>query len=98
MIDQEAAKEPDQAGARLERDIAQIWQDVLGIPSIGIQEDFFDLGGHSLLALEVVSRVRTALGVPAFPVELNATPTIASMSGAILNTLRDAAGKGPEGL
>lgn len=42
----------------MEREIAGIWQDVLGIADVGIHDNFFELGGHSLLATQVVSRIR----------------------------------------
>ncbi len=44
-----------------ERLLAQLWQEVLGVDRVGIDDDFFDLGGHSLLATRVVSRLRRAL-------------------------------------
>ncbi|MBV1921091.1 MAG: amino acid adenylation domain-containing protein, partial [Pseudomonadales bacterium] len=37
--------------------LIDIWQSVLGVPAIGIKQDFFQLGGHSLLATQVVARV-----------------------------------------
>ncbi|HEX7772055.1 MAG TPA: amino acid adenylation domain-containing protein, partial [Pyrinomonadaceae bacterium] len=40
-----------------------IWEEVLGVERVGINENFFELGGHSLLATKVVSRVRQVLGV-----------------------------------
>jgi len=43
--------------------IAEIWQEVLGIHEIGIDDNFFALGGHSLLATGVLSRIRSTLGV-----------------------------------
>ena len=46
----------------LERRLCEIWEEVLGVPRLGIADSFFELGGHSLLATRVVSLVRSALG------------------------------------
>ncbi len=46
-----------------ERRIAQIWQDVLGVAEVNLEDDFFELGGHSLLAVRVLSRLRETLQV-----------------------------------
>ncbi|MER7444431.1 non-ribosomal peptide synthetase/MFS transporter [Micromonospora avicenniae] len=43
-----------------ERLLAAIWSEVLGVPTLGIDDDFFDLGGHSMLATQVVAKVRKA--------------------------------------
>ncbi|WP_224242635.1 non-ribosomal peptide synthetase [Hyalangium gracile] len=47
----------------LERTIARIFEEVLGVERIGARDDFFLLGGHSLLATQVVSRLREAVGL-----------------------------------
>jgi acyl carrier protein len=47
----------------LERRICEIWEELLGVERAGIEDNFFDLGGHSLMATQVVSRVRSALGL-----------------------------------
>ncbi|MER5337801.1 amino acid adenylation domain-containing protein [Micromonospora sp. NPDC002717] len=43
-----------------ERLLAGIWSEVLGVDTLGIDDDFFDLGGHSMLATQVVAKIRKA--------------------------------------
>jgi len=46
----------------LEEKLAAIWRDVLGLDSVGVQDNFFDLGGHSLQAARVISAVTALTG------------------------------------
>jgi hypothetical protein len=46
----------------LERRLVEIWEATLQVSPIGVRDNFFDLGGHSLLAVELLSRVRQAVG------------------------------------
>ncbi|WP_052019919.1 non-ribosomal peptide synthetase [Paenibacillus sp. JCM 10914] len=50
----------------LEKDMAEIWSEILKVGPIGLRSQFFDLGGHSLHALSVISQVREkySLDVP----------------------------------
>ena len=43
---------------RIEKAIAQAWQDLLNSGSLGVDDNFFEIGGHSLLATQIVSRLR----------------------------------------
>jgi natural product biosynthesis luciferase-like monooxygenase protein len=43
--------------SQLERRVAAIWREVLGLPSVGMTDNFFDLGGHSLLIVQVQRRL-----------------------------------------
>jgi len=47
----------------VERQIAAIWHELLGVENPGIHEDFFELGGHSLLASRLVARLTDVFGV-----------------------------------
>jgi amino acid adenylation domain-containing protein/FkbM family methyltransferase len=48
---------------QLEKDVAQIFCEVLRIDDVGIYDDFFALGGHSLLVIQVISRVNKAFQI-----------------------------------
>ena len=54
-----------------ERLIAAIWCESLGLPSVGLQDNFFDLGGHSLLLMEVIARIHKTSGKQLHPTHLS---------------------------
>jgi nonribosomal peptide synthetase protein BlmVIII len=62
-----------------QRAVAAIWESVLGIDGIGVQDDFFALGGDSLLALRLLARMREDLGLDRTIAELFKAPTIDSL-------------------
>ena len=47
----------------LEREIAAVWQELLGVAEVGLRDNFFDLGGHSLLAMRAAHEVEKRIGV-----------------------------------
>ncbi len=46
----------------LERKLAQMWQEILSVPRVGLKDGFFELGGRSLLAARLFGRIEKELG------------------------------------
>ncbi|HKV06814.1 MAG TPA: amino acid adenylation domain-containing protein [Thermoanaerobaculia bacterium] len=77
----------------IEQRIAALWEDLLGIDGIGVQDDFFELGGHSLLAIRLASRLREAFGRE-LPLEtLFAGATVARLAARLASDDLPAPGK-----
>jgi hypothetical protein len=77
----------------LERELAGMWADLLGLPSVGVHDNFFDLGGHSLLAVQLLSRVRQTYRVDlALDVVYGSAFTVAELAKVIEVHLIEQAG------
>ncbi len=59
----------DEPRTPTEQTVAEVWCEVLQVPSVSRFDDFFDLGGHSVLVTRTVSRLRSRLG-KSLPVDL----------------------------
>jgi natural product biosynthesis luciferase-like monooxygenase protein/amino acid adenylation domain-containing protein/non-ribosomal peptide synthase protein (TIGR01720 family)/FkbM family methyltransferase len=68
--------------------IASAWAEVLGLPHVGLHDNFLDLGGHSLLATRLVSRMRQQFAVEIPLGALFEHPTVAGLAAAVQETLR----------
>ncbi|HSL81447.1 MAG TPA: non-ribosomal peptide synthetase, partial [Thermoanaerobaculia bacterium] len=93
-IDRRALPEPGRPGGRLghepapprnhtEERLCTLFCRVLGLPEVGIHDDFFALGGHSLLVAQLLARARREFGVE-IPLEtFFEAPTVAGTAVAI---------------
>ncbi|MBF2002811.1 MAG: KR domain-containing protein [Synechococcales cyanobacterium M58_A2018_015] len=68
----------------IEQQVAQIWQELLGIDRVGIHDSFFELGGHSLLAIQAIARLRDRFQIE-LPMRsfLFEAPTVAGIAALI---------------
>ncbi len=92
-IDRKALPQPEFERARhsggseeprseLERTLAGIWADVLGIERIGITDNFFELGGDSISSIRIIARAHEA-GITLTPRQFFETPTVAELAAAV---------------
>jgi amino acid adenylation domain-containing protein len=64
-----ALREPDAAAQHrapstaTEQEIARIWSALLGVPAVGLDDNYFALGGHSLAAAEMTTKVKKRFGI-----------------------------------
>ena len=99
-VDRRALPEPDHGRPSLEKkyvpprdavemELTRIWEEVLGIEPIGIEDQFFDLGGHSLLAVRVAARIEKTFGRKLPLAAIFMAPTIKRLAAAIRDEMRE---------
>ncbi len=67
----------------LERLLAGMWAEFLGVERVGVHDNFFELGGHSLLVTQLVSRLRDMLKLRVSIAEFFGAPTVARLAETI---------------
>ena len=93
-IDRKALKKRDAGGVSsaavhvaprtpTEEAVAAIWAETLQVPSLSIDDNFFDVGGHSLSAARIITRLRSTFDVDVRLRALFEQPTIAGLSEVV---------------
>ncbi|GAA2819638.1 hypothetical protein GCM10010452_54950 [Crossiella cryophila] len=94
-LDRRALPSPDLAagagGGRppanpTEEALCELFAQVLGVPKVGVADNFFDLGGHSLLAARLIGKARTGLDVDLAIRDLFTCPTVAELAAKALDS------------
>ncbi|MET7677305.1 amino acid adenylation domain-containing protein [Streptomyces seoulensis] len=70
----------------LERDLCTAFAETLGVPQVGVQDDFFALGGHSLLAVTLAQRIEERCGRRLSLRDLFAAPTVEGVARLLERT------------
>ncbi|GLZ35174.1 hypothetical protein Lesp02_73610 [Lentzea sp. NBRC 105346] len=73
----------------MERYLAGLWEDLLGVEDIGADDDFFTLGGHSLLAVRIRMRLQRDHGVTV-PPEVLFENSVLHEQAAVVESMREA--------
>ncbi|MFC9249699.1 amino acid adenylation domain-containing protein, partial [Streptomyces sp. NPDC057136] len=100
-LDRSALPEPDGArvgsageyvapGSEVERILAEVWAEVLGVERVGVEDNFFELGGDSIISIRVAAKSRE-LGVHVTVAQLFSHQTVAALASvATSESLADA--------
>jgi amino acid adenylation domain-containing protein/FkbH-like protein len=99
-VDRSALPEPDRGRPSLEKkyasprdaielELTRIWEEVLRIEPIGIEDHFFELGGNSLMAVRVAARIEKAFGRKLPLASIFTAPTVEKLAVVIRDEMRD---------
>ena len=99
-LDRQALPSPDGArqetatpfvppATEVERKLAAIFRELLGMNEIGVDDNFFDLGANSLMMVRVVEKIRTDLGIKISLVRVFQFPTLSTLAAAIAGSETD---------
>ncbi len=70
-------------GNQLERDIVDVWKEVLGIDNIGVKDNIFDIGGHSMTMTLIFNKLKDKINLSLSLVEMYEYPTVFDLAERI---------------
>jgi acyl transferase domain-containing protein/thioesterase domain-containing protein/acyl carrier protein len=78
----------------IEAELVELWEELLGVDRVGVEDDFFGLGGHSLIAVRLFVQIKLRLGVDRPISVLYDAPTIASLAEIVREERGEGSGGG----
>ncbi|HFB67736.1 MAG TPA: non-ribosomal peptide synthetase, partial [Calditrichae bacterium] len=69
-----------QPGSGIERQVADLWKEILQVDTVGLNDNFFDLGGHSLNVIQLQTRVKEVFDREIAVVDLFKYPTVSAFA------------------
>ncbi|MGQ0842215.1 amino acid adenylation domain-containing protein [Actinokineospora sp.] len=63
--------------------LAELFAEILGLPAVGVRDNFFDLGGHSMASMRLLGRVRSVFGVDLSVRDVFDAPTVAGLAAKL---------------
>jgi amino acid adenylation domain-containing protein len=81
-----AAQNGAEPANEMERIVARVWQQALGIPSVGLTDNFFDLGAHSLTVAEAHAKLQEVVGREIVLLDLFQFTTVRALAAHLGNT------------
>ncbi len=74
-----------EASTAIEKSLVDIWQEILGLKKVGVNDNFFEVGGHSLKVAQLVSKIHQELAIKPSLEEVFQNPTIVALSKILEN-------------
>jgi thioesterase domain-containing protein/acyl carrier protein len=74
----------EQPRTETEAALARLMAEVLGVRTVGLNDNFFDLGGHSLLAVKFTAKLESTLGCKLLPSVLFQAPSVGALARLIV--------------
>ncbi|MBI4902902.1 MAG: LLM class flavin-dependent oxidoreductase [Acidobacteria bacterium] len=82
VLEKRPAEASEQAG-ELEQKLCRVWQELLGVGTVGLDDDFFDAGGHSLLVIQLHRRVTALAARPVAVADMFQNRTVRKMAALL---------------
>lgn len=68
---------------KMERHLVEIWEKVLGVTPVGVEDDFFTIGGHSLLVVRALSEIKKIMNEDVSVADFFKGPTISQLADTL---------------